>query len=86
MFACCARRTARLDGAPTAVRIGGAAVAAAGIVGIVIGVKKGAGCDAVHRFAADNQLDIADETVVPDRRKEIEEIAARFNARSPAPR
>lgn len=77
---------ALIDGAPTAVRLGGVALAGAGVVGIVIGVKKGAGCDAVVRFAKDNQLDIAEETVVADRKKEIEAIAARFNSsRASAP-
>lgn len=74
---------ALIDGAPTGVRIGGLALAGAGVAGIVIGVKKGAGCDAVVRFAKDNQIDIADETVVADRKKEIEAIVARFNARGP---
>ena len=80
---------ALIDGAPTGVRIGGLALAGAGVVGIVIGVKKSAGCDAVHRFAKDNQIDIAGDLEPADRRKELEEIAARFNASrgatSPAP-
>jgi hypothetical protein len=77
---------ALIDGAPTGVRIGGLALAGAGVVGIVIGVKKGSGCDAVYRFGVDNQIDIAEDTVVADRKKEIEEIAARFNSRPSAPR
>ena len=80
---------ALIDGAPTGVRIGGLALAGAGVVGIVIGVKKSSGCDAVHRFAKDNQLDIAGDLEPADRRKEIEEIVARFHASrgatSPAP-
>lgn len=76
---------ALIDGAPTGVRIGGLALAGLGVAGIVIGVKKGAGCDAVYRFYKDNQLDIADGTTVANRKKELEEIAARFNARASAP-
>lgn len=80
---------ALVDGAPTGVRIGGLALAGAGVVGIVIGVKKSSDCDAVHRFAKDHQLDIAGDLEPANRRKELEEIAARFNASrgasSPAP-
>ena len=71
---------ALIDGAPTAVRVGGLALAAAGIVVIVIGVNKSSGCDAVHELYVDSGLSIAEQTTVADRKKELEEIAARVNA------
>lgn len=70
---------ALIDGAPTAVRIGGLAVAAAGVGVIYLGYQKGKGCDDVHRFYVDQQLNIATLTTVPDRKRELEELAARFN-------
>jgi hypothetical protein len=71
---------ALIDGAPTAVRIGGLALAGAGIVVIVLGVNKSSGCDEVHKLYVDSGLSIAEKTTVADRKKELEEIAARFNA------
>lgn len=81
---------ALIDNAPTGVRIGGAVVAAGGIGMLVIAHGKGKGCDEVYKFSVDNQLNIAEDTTVADRRKELQEIAARFNAQhghaaSPSP-
>lgn len=72
---------ALIDGAPTAVRIGGLALAGAGIVVIVLGMNKSSGCDEVHKLYVDSGLSIAEQTTIADRKKELEEIAARVNAR-----
>jgi hypothetical protein len=69
-----------IDAAPTGVRIGGAVVAAAGIGMLVLHHEKTKGCDEVYRFYKDNQLDLAETYTLIDRRKELDEIAARFNA------
>lgn len=71
---------ALIDKAPTAVRIGGLAVAAAGVGVIYLGYQKGSGCDEVHRLYLDNQLDLAGTKTVRDRKDEIDDLAARFNS------
>jgi hypothetical protein len=71
---------ALLQNVSTAVRIGGLTLAGSGVVLYVWGRSKGADCDNVYKFYKDSQLDLAESKTVPDRKKELEEIAARFNA------
>lgn len=71
---------ALLQNVSTAVRVGGLTLAGGGVVLVLWGRNKGKDCDNVHKFYKDSQLDLAETTTVPDRKKELEEIAARFNA------
>jgi hypothetical protein len=74
---------ALLQNVSDAVRIGGITLAGGGVVLYLWGRNKSKDCDNVHKFYKDNQLDLAETTTVPDRKKELEEIAARFNAGRP---
>ena len=69
-----------INAAPTGVRIGGAVVAAAGIGMLVLHHEKTKRCDEVYRYYKDNQLDLAESYTLINQRKELDEIAARFNA------
>ncbi len=69
-----------LQNVSTAVRVGGLTMVGGGVVLYLWGRSKGKGCDGVYQFYKDSQLDLAEKTVVPDRKKELEEITARFNA------
>ena len=71
---------ALIDGISTPLRIGALVVAAGGIALIYLGFQNGAGCDDVHKLYVDEHLNIAEDTVIKDRSKELAEIAARFNA------
>ena len=71
---------ALLQNVTNAVRIGGITLAGGGVVLYLWGRSKGKDCDDVYKFYKDNQLDLAEMTTIPDRKKELEEIAARFNA------
>ena len=71
---------ALLQNVTTAVRIGGLTLAGGGVVLYLWGRSKGKDCDSVYKFYKDNQLDLAEQTTVTDRKKELEEITARFNA------
>jgi hypothetical protein len=74
---------ALIDKISTAGRIGGIVLAGGGVVLLVYAHQKGAGCDDVYRFYVDNQLNLAEKVTVADRRKELDEIVARFNAAHP---
>ncbi len=69
-----------LQGVSDAVRIGGITLAGGGVVLVLWGRSKGKDCESVYRFYKDNQLDLAEDTIVKDRKKELDEIVARFNA------
>jgi hypothetical protein len=71
---------ALLQNVSDAVRIGGITLAGGGVVLYLWGRSKGKDCDGVYRFYKDSQLDLAEKTTVADRKKELDEIAARFNA------
>ncbi|MEO7096121.1 MAG: hypothetical protein ABI175_22860 [Polyangiales bacterium] len=71
---------ALLQNVSTAVRVGGLSIAGGGVLLVLWGRSKGKDCDNVYKFYKDNQLDLAETTTIPDRKKELEEIAARFNA------
>lgn len=71
---------ALLQNVSSAVRIGGITLAGGGVVLYLWGRNKAKGCDDVYRFYKESQLDLAEQTTVTDRKKEIEAIAARFNA------
>lgn len=69
-----------LQGVSDAVRIGGITLAGGGVMLVLWGRSKGKDCDNVHRFYTENKLDLAESMTLADRKKELEEIAARFNA------
>lgn len=71
---------ALLQNVSDAVRIGGVTLAGGGVVLYLWGRNKAKGCDDVYRFYRESQLDLAEQMTVADRKKELEEIAARFNA------
>ena len=71
---------ALLQNVSDAVRIGGITLAGGGVVLYLWGRHKAAPCDGVYRFYTESQLDLAEKTMVTDRKKELDEITARFNA------
>ena len=71
---------ALLQNVSDVVRIGGVTLAGGGVVLYLWGRSKGKDCDNVYKFYKDSQLDLAEKTTVAERKKELEEIAARFNA------
>jgi hypothetical protein len=71
---------ALLQNVSTIVRVGGITLAGGGVVLYLWGRNKSKDCDNVYKFYKESQLDLAEKTTVTDRKKELEEIAARFNA------